>query len=328
MNRIYLLATISILTSLSSFGQNHLIEQTLLGKANPIFLNPGFAGASGTPRIVTNGQLFQSTPTNSGDLNHFSGSFDFYSKKLHGGISARANVAQYYTNSPANYFRKIHIAYAPKFSSGNRITISPAIEIGVALPADNFNPNAHSVTGLGALVNTKKSYFGIFHSVAWAEFRKIHSSRIHGGSSIEINNKFSAGAECLLTSQIWSKSTTFSLSPIRHLAGQITGSITYDKFKVFAGLHNSSVRFLEENQQPDVSIRSTLTPIFGASYQGKRIGLHVAYLTERTSSITGLNMQGNIDPVFQDPIKTTNPGMFEFIASYAFQKKEAKEKSH
>lgn len=327
MRSIYLLTAISILISNLSFCQNHLIQQTVLGKSNPISLNPGFAGSSNNARIVTNGQLFQSTPSNTSDINHISGSFDFYSKQLRGGISARANIIQFFTNNLTNYFQQFHVGYAPKLSSGNRITISPAVEIGVAFPGNNFGPKTHVVTGLGALINTKKSYFGAFHSVAWAEFRKVHLSRLHGGSSIEINNMMSVGAECLLTSEFWSEPSSLSISAIRHLAGQLTASISYDKFKLFAGLHKSSFRILEETDPDDLTIKSYLTPLFGVAFQGKRIGFHVAYLTQRTSAITGLNMQDPADPAFQAPTETTNPGMFEFVASYTFNKKNKKNNS-
>lgn len=310
------------LYSVPSFNNGHPdpVSQTILGRDNPIFLNPGFCGSEGKLRIVTSYaadvKLFSTSltpPTNSFESRHYEVSVDAFLPQLKGGLGVRMNINDRndrMTGSPNDI---INLSYSPKITSKNETTIAPAIDLGINHKRHLSGTQLNLNTGIGAIINSRKSHLGFFHFVNWGSFSIPHHTKMHFGHTFDLAEHITAGFEGQVFRKV-SKNSNISKSSSNTF--QLSGKINYKKIKFVAGLSQTNFKF--DNPPNFITGGSGITPIFGLGYKNDQISINGNFILPRNRTLL---INNTTDDIRDLPGSYRTRSTFEIAIGYVLKEK-------
>lgn len=284
---------------------------TLLGTSNPLQLNPAFAGSETAPRIIAGagtspGLLLQK-------LNL---SYDQYIKKLKGGISARLNATSFGGQVAGKGMNSIMLCYSPKFSTTNKWTFAPALEVGIAQKWTPLRTITSRLTGsIGFLLNSHNTYFGAYTSYLGGD-HSIEKISIQSGHVLDLSPHLKVSVD----GQYQRETTLYSLFselPPQNIIGQsylLSLGVKYHKLKLTLGIHYSTGK-TKNTDGSGIHYKSKIAPMVSIGYFGDRISVQGTVLFNQ-------NYTSN-SPILHYQKYRTAPTS-EITASYTFNGKKDK----
>lgn len=314
------IAALTFTLNFYTFGQENRVSHTVLGRENPIYLNPAFSGSEMQPRVImsygANSIVFSKSTNSIVTSKNLSASFDTYIPALRGGIGVRVNLVEANGQLNGAPYSFVNGSYSPKISSSKKVTLAPVIDLGIDRLVYGDQSEYYLNSGIGTLINTKKSHVGIFHAIDWLEFGNQHNTRAHIGHRFDLSKKMKLGFETQYIRESRRGQNTYNFTS--HSI-QITSNFSYQKIKVTAGIYkdeikqSSSFDYGEDN--------SKLTPMIGLGYHTDQFSIHGNLILPRTREFYSPYY---ILPQDQDygPNSYQTESTFEIALGYKFKVKE------
>ena len=320
MIRILFIAALISTLGFSIFGQGNRVSHPLLGRENPNYLNPAFSGSEMQPRVIlsygANSIIFSKSTNSIVTSKNLSASFDTYIPALRGGLGVRANFVGSEGQVNGAPFSFVNLSYSPKISSAKKITLAPVMDIGIDRVVYGDQSEYYLNSGMGTLINTKKSHAGIFHAIDWLESEHQHNTRAHIGHRFDLSKKMKLGFESQYIRESRRNQNTHNFTSHSF---QFTSNFSYQKIKVTAGVYKDVI---EQSFRYDyASDISKLTPMLGLGYHTDQFSIHGNLILPRTRELNFPYYFLLAEHEFT-PINYQTESTFEIAIGYTFQEKE------
>lgn len=283
---------------------------SITGTANPLQLNPAFAGSENVPRLAIGASLYDGIFTRNLNI-----SYDQYIKNLRGGISVRANASPWGGQINGGGHTHLSIGYSPKFTAGKMFTFAPVFEFGFTKSAYSIGKYSdHLSSNIGILLNTKNSYIGAYtslmtdHGIIKSSFQCGHTVDLNQNLKLSVDGQY---VREQITSipywDPWNPSQSINMIAQSYL---VTTSLRYKQLKLTVGANFNQGRSMETSSS-HLRFVSSINPMIGLGYYGKRFNVQGNMISKQSysSSYEKLFFQSNETRITS-----------EIVASYTFKR--------
>ncbi len=270
--------------------------------ANPLYLNPALAGATGCPKV--NGSYRNQWPAIGKAFITYSLSYDQYVKFLHGGIGLRL-LADRAGNGNLNT-TEISLMYAYKFNITDHLQASGALEVGwyqrrlvwdnlkfedmidpvngFVLPTSEKRPDNEIVSAPDFSTGIFLAYDDLIYGGIAVDHMTQPKVGFYADNATQLDIKYTvhAGANISLHKNGASEEREFSLSP------NVLYQQQFKFHQLNVGLYLTvdpfigGVWFRHNFENPDAII-----PMLGLNYKGFRVGYSYDYSVSRLKGASG-----------------------------------------